>query len=417
MTQSQQTPRLDEIRDLDRDDPLAAFRAKFVIPDNTIYLDGNSLGAMPQAAAEIGRRTIEREWSQGLVTSWNAAGWYELPRRLGGKIAGLIGAAPGEVVMTDTTGIDLFKAVASALALRPDRRFIVMEGSNFPTNNYVVQGLVQLLGDNHQIRFAEAAEINDAIQDDVAVVCLTHVHYKYGHVHDMREITSRAHAAGALSVWDLCHSVGALPVDLNGSGADFAVGCTYKFLNGGPGAPAFLFTARRHHNQAIQPLTGWWSHAEPFAFKRDYRPAAGIARMLSGTQPILSMAVAEAGIDVALQAPIETVRDKSMRLGDLFLALIGETCIEFDLEVACPRDARSRGSQVALAHPHAYSIMQALIDRGVIGDFRAPDVMRFGLTPLYLRYEDVWQAVQVLREVMETEAWRRPDYAERLAVT
>ena len=408
---------LDAIRRLDRDDPLAAFRDEFELPADVIYLDGNSLGAIPKAAIEISRRTVEQEWSQGLVRSWNDAGWYELPRRLGAKIARLLGAEPGEVVMTDATGINLFKVLAAALPLRPERSVIVMEGSNFPTNNYSAQGLIHLLGDRHSIRFVEADGIADAIADDVAVACLTHAHYKFGHVLDMAAITARAHAAGALTVWDLCHSAGAMPVELNRCGADFAVGCTYKYLNGGPGAPAFLFVAERHHGQALQPLTGWWGHAEPFAFERDYRPAPGIAQMLSGTQPVISMAVAEAGLDIAARAPIHEVRDKSMRMGDLFLALVAKTCAAHGFRIACPQDAPLRGSQVSLSHPDANSIMRALIDRGVIGDFRAPDVLRFGLTPLYLRYGDVYHAVKVLQEVMDTEAWRRPEYAQRLAVT
>lgn len=319
--------------------------------------------------------------------------------------------------MTDATGINLFKVLAAALPLRPDRHVIVMEGSNFPTDNYTAQGLVHLLGDRHQVRFAEANDIADAIADDVAVVCLTHVHYKSGHVHDMEDITERAHAAGALTIWDLCHSAGALPVELNQSHADFAVGCTYKYLNGGPGAPAYVFVAGRHHGKTAQPLTGWWSHAAPFAFERDYRPAAGITQMLSGTQPVLSMAVAEAGIDIATRAPIHEVREKSSRMGDLFLSLVEETCAKHDLRIACPRDARMRGSQVSLSHPNAYAIMRALIDRGVIGDFRAPDVLRFGLTPLYLRYEDVWLAVNGLGEILDSGAWRRPEYSYRHAVT
>jgi kynureninase len=294
---------------------------------------------------------------------------------------------------------------------------IVMEGSNFPTNNYSVQGLIGLRGEHYQIRFVEADAIAGALQEDVAAVCLTHVHYKYGHVHDMAEITARTHAVGALAVWDLCHSAGALPVELNACGVDFAVGCTYKYLNGGPGAPAFLFVAERHQGQALQPLTGWWSHAAPFAFEQDYRPAPGIAQMLSGTQPVLSMAVAEAGIDIAVRAPIDAVREKSSRLGDLFLTLVEASCGGHGLQIACPREARQRGSQVSLRHPAAYAIMRALIDRGVVGDFRAPDVLRFGLTPLYLRYADVHRAVAVLEEIITTEAWRRPEYAQRLAVT
>jgi kynureninase len=408
---------LDAIRGLDQDDPLAGFRDEFELPDDIVYLDGNSLGALPKAAKVIARRVVENEWSTGLVRSWNDAGWYALPRRLGAKLAPLIGAEDDEVVMTDATGINLFKTVAAALLLRPDRRAIVMEGSNFPTNNYSVQGLAQLLGDTHAVRFAEADELPGAITDDVAVVCLTQVHYKTGHLLDMEALTARAHAVGALAVWDVCHSAGALPVQLNECQADFAVGCTYKYLNGGPGSPAFVFAARRHQGQAQQPLTGWWSHADPFAFERDYRPAADIGQMLSGTQPVLSMAVAEAGIDIALRAPMQHVRAKSSMLGNLFIALVEKHCTGSGLALASPRDAAERGSQVSLRHPHAYAIMRALIDRGVIGDFRAPDVLRFGLTPLYLRYADVHTAVQALSEIMTTGDWRRPEYAERLAVT
>ena len=410
-------PGLDSIRQFDREDPLSVFRDEFELPANVVYLDGNSLGALPIAAKAIARRTVEQEWSDGLVRSWNDAGWYELPRRLGGKIAGIVGAAPDEVVMTDATGINLSKVMAAALALRPERRVIVMEGSNFPTNNYSVQGLLQLLGNQHEIRFVEADDLAEAITEDVAVLCLTHVHYKTGNLLDMAALTSRAHAAGALAVWDLCHSAGALPVDLNACQVDYAVGCTYKYLNGGPGAPAFLFAARRHQGQAQQPLTGWWSHADPFALERDYRPAPSIAQMQSGTQPVLSMAVAEAGIDLALRAPIDQVRAKSSALGKLFIDLVEAHCANHGFALACPREAGRRGSQVSLSHPGAYAIMRALIDRNVIGDFRAPDVLRFGLTPLYLRYEDVYTAVQELNDVMSTDAWRRPEYARRVVVT
>ena len=405
------------VLELDAADALAQFRNEFQLPDRVIYLNGNSLGAMPKHAMEIARRTLMEEWATDLIKSWNTADWFHLPQRLGRQVASLVGAAEDELVVTDATGINLFKALAAALALRPDRNVIVMEGSNFPTDNYTAQGLIALLGNRHRIRFAEHDEILPAIDDQVAVVALTDVHYKTGRVHDMAEITARAHAKGALTVWDLCHSAGVMPVDLNRCQADFAVGCTYKYLNGGPGSPAFIFAARRHHGTATQPLTGWFGHASPFAFERDYRPAPGIEQMLSGTPPVVSLAVAEAGISMTARAPMAAIREKSQRLGDLFINLVDEHCGEFDFKLASPRDAHHRGSQVSFLHAHGYPIMRALIGWGVIGDFRAPDILRFGFAPLYLRYVDVWDAAQILREVMETEAWRRPEFNTRLSVT
>ncbi len=402
---------------LDAADTLAPFRDEFHLPHGVIYLCGNSLGAMPKRAMEIARRTLMEEWATDLVKGWNTADWFHLPQRLGRQVAGLIGAGADEVVVTDATGINLFKVLATALALRPERNVILMEGSNFPTDNYTAQGLVALLGNRHRIRFVEQDEILPAINDQVAVVALTDVHYKTGRVHDMEAITACAHANGAVTVWDLCHSAGVMPVDLNRCQADFAIGCTYKYLNGGPGSPAFIFVARRHHGAATQPLTGWFSHGSPFAFERDYRPAPGIEQMLSGTPPVVSLAVAEAGISLAARAPMAVVREKSRRLGDLFISLMDPLCETFHFKLACPRDAGQRGSQVSFIHPHAYPIMRALIARGVIGDFRAPDILRFGLAPLYLRYVDVWDAAQMLREVMESDYWRQPEFSASLAVT
>ncbi len=407
----------EDLQRLDRDDPLAGFRAAFALPPGVIYLDGNSLGAMPWAAGQLARQVVEKEWAKGLVTSWNEAGWFGLPVRLGGKIAGLIGAEPDEVIVTDSTGIDLYKALAVALQHRPERRVIVMEGSNFPTDNYVVQGLVGQLGDGYEIRFAEAAELGAAIDRDVAAVCLTHVHYKSGRILDMAAITKAAHEYGAMAVWDLCHSAGAMPVDLNACHADFAVGCTYKYLNGGPGSPGFIFVAGRHLDKYQQPLTGWWGHAEPFAFERDYRPAPGIRQLLSGTQPVLSLAVAEAGIDIMCRADMRAVRQKSMHMTDLLIELVENRCVGFGLELASPRDAASRGSQVSFHHESGLPVMQALISRGVIGDYRAPGNMRFGVTPLYLRYTDIWDAVEILWNVLETGVWREPEFSSRGPVT
>lgn len=402
--------------DLDAADVLAPFRSEFQLPVGVIYLCGNSLGAMPRCAPEIARRTMD-EWAKDLVKSWNTADWFHLPQRLGRLVAGLIGAAEDEVVVTDATGINLFKVLAAALAMRPDRNVILMEGSNFPTDNYTAQGLIALLGNRHRIRFAEHDGIMAAIDKDVAVVALTEGHYKTGRLHDMRAITARAHACGALAVWDLCHSAGILPVDLNGCHADFAVGCTYKYLNGGPGSPAFIFAARRHHGVALQPLTGWYGHGSPFAFERDYRPAPGIEQMQSGTPPILSLAVAEAGIGITARAPMAAIRGKSRRMGDLFIQLVDEFCDEFDFRLASPRESAQRGSQVSLTHQHGYPIMRALISRGVIGDFRAPDILRFGFAPLYLCYVDIFDAAQALRDIMQTDAWRLPEFNSSLAVT
>jgi len=402
---------------LDRDDPLAGFRTEFALPPGVIYLDGNSLGAMPGAAGQLARQVVEKDWAEGLVTSWNEAGWFGLPVRLGGKIAGLIGAEPDEVVVTDSTGIDLYKTLALALQHRPERRVIVMEGSNFPTDNYVAQGLVGQLGDGYTIRFAEAAELGSAIDGDVAVVCLTHVHYKSGRILDMAAITEAAHEHGAMAVWDLCHTAGAMPVDLNACHADFAVGCTYKYLNGGPGSPGFIFVAGRHLDKYQQPLTGWWGHAEPFAFDRDYRPAPGIRQLLSGTQPVLSLAVAEAGIDIMCRADMRAVRQKSMHMTDLLIELVENRCAGLGLELASPRDAASRGSQVSFHHESGLPVMQALISRGLIGDYRAPGNMRFGVTPLYLRYTDIWDAVEILWNVLETGVWREAEFNIRGPVT
>lgn len=402
---------------LDAADPLAAFIDEFALPPGVIYLNGNSLGPSPKAALARVTQAATEEWSRDLITSWNRAGWFQLPYRLGDKIAGLIGADAGEVVMTDGTSLNLFRMVATALALRPDRRVIVMEGSNFPTDNYVVQGLVQTLGRGHEIRFAEKDEIAAAIEGDVAVVVLTQTHYKTSHILDMAAITARAHAVGALTVWDLCHSAGAMPVDLNGCGADFAVGCTYKYLNGGPGSPAFQFVAKRHQDLVAQPLTGWWGHGAPFAFDRDYAPASGIGRMLTGTQPILSMVAAEAGLDIAERAGPQRARIKSRAMGALFLSLIEARLEDAGFELGSPADPDDRGGHIALEHPNGYPIMKALISRGVIGDFRAPTTIRFGFSPLYLRYADIWDAVEILRDIMETGLWRDPAFAAVDAVT
>ena len=401
-----------ECRQWDQDDPLAELRNGFSLPDGVIYLDGNSLGAMPSQALSQVYQTVERDWGLGLIQSWNDAGWFDLPYSLGDRIAPLIGAAAGEVVVTDSTSINLYKVLAAALKLRPDRKVILLESSNFPTNNYIAQGLIAQLTTDYTIRYAEADEIVDAINDDLAAVCLTQVHYKSGRLLNMHSITEKTHDAGAISIWDLCHSAGAMEVNLNTSGVDFAIGCTYKYLNGGPGSPAYLFMATRLHNQIQQPLTGWWGHADPFAFERDYRPATGISQMLSGTQPIVSLALVEKGLEIFNQVNTRALREKSMRMGQLLIDLVGQRCSAYGFDLISPEQAEQRGSQVSFVHKHSYAIMQALITEGVIGDCRAPDTVRFGIAPLYIRYTDIWDAIDILDRVMSSGSWQRFDAPE-----
>ncbi len=402
---------------MDRADPLALLRDRFVLPDGLIYLDGNSLGAMPREARARAHDVVTREWGDDLIRSWNSAGWFDLPVRLGDKLAPLVGAAPGELLVCDSTSQNLFKLLSAAVAMRPDRTTLILEGSNFPTNNYIAQGVAAATGGRVTVRLCEKDDIAGAIDANTVAVAITHVHYRSGHVHDMAAITARAHAAGALAIWDLCHSAGAMPVDLNGTGADFAVGCTYKYLNGGPGSPAFLFVASRHQGIAQQPVTGWWGHAAPFAFEPGYRPEKGLRQFLIGTQPIISMALVEAGLDIHLAADMAAIRAKSMALTDLFIALVEARCAGHGFTLASPRDAAARGSQVAFGHADGYPIMRALIAAGVIGDFRAPDTMRFGFAPLYVRYVDVWDAVERLGAIMDGGVWMSPEHQAREAVT
>ena len=407
----------DDFVALDKEDVLAPFASEFEVPEGMIYLDGNSLGAKPKAALSRAQEIIETEWGTDLIKSWNKAGWFTLVERLGDKIATLIGAEKGEVISCDATGLNIFKTVSAALSMRPDRKKIVMEGSNFPTDNYTVQGLIKNLDQGHEIVFAEKDEIMDAITDEVAVVCLTHVHYKAGHLLDMKGITEKAHSVGALIIWDLCHSAGALPVDLNGCNADFAVGCGYKYLNGGPGAQAFIFMAKRHHGIAHQPLTGWWSHAAPFEFERDYRPRDDIWQMTSGTQSALTLGVSEIGLDIFMRADMQEIRKKSLIQTELFMQLIEERLDGYGFKIVTPRSGDERGSQVAISSENGFPIMQALIAADVIGDFRAPDIMRFGFTPLYVSYTDVWDAVDRLKTIMESGSWNSDEFKAKGAVT
>ncbi len=415
---------------LDARDPLAAHRNKFALPEGVIYLDGNSLGALPRATRERIDRMIGQEWGNGLIRSWNAARWIDLPRRVGAKIAQLIGALPGEVTCADSTSVNLFKVLTTALRLqasRPQvslrgRNVILSEKANFPTDLYVAQGVIDLLGQEHDLNLVEFDEVAGAIDDRTAVVMLTHVNYKTGAMHDMQALTRRAHGAGALMVWDLSHSAGAVPVALNAAAADFAVGCGYKYLNGGPGAPAFVFVANRHlaaiaDEAFAQPLTGWFGHQAPFEFGADYRPAASIDRYAVGTPSIIALSALEIGVDTVLAAGIDALRAKSSALTQLFIELVEQRCAGLGLSLVSPRSAERRGSQVCFSHPHAYAVMQALIKRGVIGDFRAPDIARFGFAPLYVGYADVWNAAQCLQDVLANSEWERDEFHTKAAVT
>ncbi len=415
---------LQDCRALDAQDPLRTLRDLFSIPPGVIYLDGNSLGVMPKAAPTRVAAAVTQEWGTGLIRSWNNAGWFQLPQMLGDKIAQLVGARPGEVVATDSTSINLYKVLSAALNIAaqdaPQRKLIVSERSNFPTDLYIAEALCKERG--LRLQLVEPEEIAAALTPDVAVLMLTHVNYRTGAMHDMAAVTAAAHAAGALTVWDLAHSAGAVPVDLNASDADFSIGCGYKYLNGGPGAPAFVWVNPRHAERFWQPLAGWWGHAAPFEFTPDYRPAPGITRYLCGTQPILSMTALDCGLDTVLAAQplggMAALRAKSLALTDLFMALVEERCAGHGLRMVTPRPHRQRGSQVCIARDEgAYAMVQALIARGVIGDYRAPDILRFGFTPLYIGFEEVWNAVEQLRQVLDSGEWQRPEFNHKHAVT
>ena len=425
---------------LDAADPLAPLREQFHIPDGLIYLDGNSLGVLPRATPGRVQQVVQQEWGQGLIGSWNAAGWIALPQRVGDKIARLVGAGAGELVCADSTSVNLFKVLSAALSIAqadaPGRRVILSERSNFPTDLYVAESLARERG--FTLVLADTDDIPALLDDRVAVLMLTHVNYRTGHMHDMAALSGAAHAVGALTVWDLAHSAGAVPVDLKNDGADFvdwrtsksadfAVGCGYKYLNGGPGAPAFVWAHPRHADRFWQPLAGWMGHAAPFEFTPGYRPAACIARYLCGTPAVVAMAALECGVDTVLAAEplggLLALRAKSLALTTLFADLVQARCGGHGLALVSPRGEADRGSQVCLSRDDgAYAIVQALIARGVVGDFRAgggelPDILRFGFTPLYTRFVDAWDAVEHLRQVLESGEWRRPDFNRRHAVT
>ncbi len=407
---------------LDAADPLAALRTQFELPAGLIYLDGNSLGVLPKAAAARVQQVLAQEWGRGLVGSWNSAGWMTLPQRVGDKIARLVGVGAGELVVADSTSVNLFKVLSAALAITradaPQRRVILSERSNFPTDLYIAQALARQQG--FDLVLVEADDLHAGLDEHCAVLLLTHVNYRSGRMHDMAALSRAAHEAGALVIWDLAHSAGAVPVHLARDGADFAVGCGYKYLNGGPGAPAFVWVHARHAQRFWQPLAGWMGHAAPFEFTPGYRPAAGIARYLCGTPPVLSLAALECGVDTVLAAEplggMPALRAKSLALTRLFAEQVQATCPA--LTLASPSADAMRGSQVCFAQPEiGYPLIQALIARGVIGDFRAPDILRFGFAPLYLRFVDAWDAAEHLHQVIASEEWRRPEFNQRQAVT
>jgi len=398
----------------------AATKALFHLPEGMIYLDGNSLGPLPKAAPARMTEVMQDEWGEMLITGWNrggkdGTGWMAQPTDVGNRIGRLIGAEPGSVVMGDTLSIKVYQALASALEMRPERRVVLSDSGNFPSDLYMADGLIRSLGRGHELRVVAPEEVEANITDEVAVMMITEVDYRTGRLHDMKALTARAHAAGVVAVWDLAHTAGALPVDLAGAGADFAVGCSYKYLNGGPGAPAFIYVAPRHADTTRPALSGWLGHEAPFAFDLDYRPGAGIERMRVGTPPVLAMSALESALDIWDMTTMEAVRAKSIALTERFVQGVEATCPM--LTLASPRDPLARGSQISFRFREGYAAMQALIARGVIGDFRAPDIMRFGFTPLYIDEGDVDRAVGIIAEIMGGDLWDRPEYHRRSRVT
>lgn len=423
---------LEHARALDAQDPLRSQRSLFDLPEGLIYLDGNSLGARPKSALQAAQHVLVQQWGTGLISSWNGgddyASWFTLPQRLGDQLAPIVGAQAGELLVGDTTSLNLFKVLACALQIQgkiaPQRRVVVSEASNFPTDLYMMQGInhwLQSVGvAPYELRLIDSpSQLGQALQDDVAVVMLTHVNYRTGSMFDMTVINQRIHAAGALSIWDLAHSAGAVPVDLNGSNADFAVGCTYKYLNGGPGSPAFVWAKASHVARASihQPLTGWWGHSAPFAMSHEYSPKAGIEQFNCGTQPVISMALIACGLDIARQVPMSAIREKSVALTEFFITQAEARCTGLGITLASPRQSAERGSQASFTHENAYAVMQALIARGVVGDFRAPDILRFGFAPLYIGFEDAFHSVEILYDILAKGTWKQAQYQTRKAVT
>ena len=430
MTKTNTANTLAECQALDQEDPLRSLRDLFQVPESMIYLDGNSLGVLPKATPTRVAAAVTKEWGQDLIQSWNSAGWFQMPLQVGNKIARLIGAKDDEVIAADSTSINLYKVLSAALSIsqadHPKKKIILSERTNFPTDLYIAESLCKERG--FTLKLVEAEELQTALQQEVALLMLTHVNYRTGAMFNMKAMTALAHSVGALTVWDLAHSAGAVPVYLNDSQADFAVGCGYKYLNGGPGAPAFVWVHPKHTDRYWQPLSGWWGHAAPFEFTPDYKPASGITRYQCGTQPILSLTALDTALDAFLEAEklggMQALRRKSLALTGLFMHLVQTQLAEDGFDIATPLEDDLRGSQISLTRSEgAYAIVQAMIARNVIGDFRAgdgrsqPDILRFGLTPLYTRFVDVWHAVQHLKEVMDSGEWQQPRFSHKNTVT
>ena len=410
--------KLADLKHLDKQDPLSKYREEFFLPKNTIYFDGNSLGPVPKKTIKNLNKTINEEWGKDLINSWNKANWINLPQTLGDKIAPLLGAKSGEVVVVDSTSLNLFKVLTSALRLNKNRKKVVSESTNFPSDLYILEGVIGMLNNHYECQLIDD-DINfeKYIDSSTAVVMLSHINYKTGRISDMKKITDYAHQQGALVVWDLSHSVGVIPMDLHNIGVDFAVGCTYKHLNGGPGAPGFLYV----HSDLIaivsQPLSGWLGHSDPFAFEAKYTPANNINKFICGTPSILSYKAVESALDIFDEISLEQVREKSIQLSELFIKLIQQECGDFGFELFSPIDAALRGSQISYKHENAYPIMQSLISRGIIGDYREPNILRFGISPLYMRYEDVWSAIICLKNIMQSNEWDSSNFKIRNYVT
>lgn len=405
----------------DAEDELANLKSQFDLPQGVIYLDGNSLGAKPIKAMDCAQQVINQQWGTDLINSWNKAGWWDLPVRLGNKIGQLVGARENETVVTDTTSMNLFKVLATAIGIQqqhPTRKTIIAERDSFPTDLYMIEGFMALINQGYKLQLIDQPEdLPQYLDEQTAVVVLSHVNYRTGYLHDMAAVNQQAHAQGALIIWDLCHSIGAVPIDLNGSNSDFAIGCTYKYLNGGPGSPAMLWVHSRYQTAFNQPLSGWWGHAQPFAMDVSYTPADNVRRYLCGTQPMVSMSLVECGVDIFLQTDMQALRQKSLRLTDVLIELLEQECAGYDLTLITPREHLHRGSHISVRHPHGYAIVQALIARGVIGDYREPEVIRLGVTPLYLSFGDIWQAVQHLKQVLVSQEWAQPQFQTRRQVT
>lgn len=414
---------LDQCKAWDAEDELKHLKNEFALPENTIYLDGNSLGARPKSALTRAQEVVSQEWGEDLINSWNKADWWGLSTRLGDKVAQLIGANPGETVISDSTTLNLFKALSAAVKIQaeiaPERKVIIAEKDVFPTDLYIIEGYIDLVQKGYQLVLIEHPdELETTLKaHQTAVVVLSHINYRSGYFYDMEQVNQTIHQYNALVIWDLCHSAGAVPIDLNKTQSDFAVSCTYKYLNGGPGSPALIWVNAKHQNKFWQPLSGWWGHQRPFDMADHYEPAQGIRRFLCGTQSILSMSLIECGLDVFLKTDMQKIREKSLNLTDLFIQLVEQECAEFGFELITPIDHLQRGSHVSYCHEHGYAIVQALVARGVIGDYREPAVLRFGVTPLYLSHEDIWHAVQHLKQVMLNEEWKNEKYSVRGQVT